>query len=150
MKKVSEFAVDVEQVSGFEFRVRFDKAAFAELTLDEPPPLGADTAPNAARILAAAIGNCLSASLVFCMKRAGVALEGTRAHVTTEIARSEAGRMRIGKVHVKLTPKLDGAARGAFEGCADKFEDFCTVTQSVRAGIQVEVEVTPDYGASEG
>ena len=58
----STFSLQVEQIDGFEFRVKFDKEQFAPLLLDEPPPLGHDTAPNAARLLAAAIGNCLAAS----------------------------------------------------------------------------------------
>ncbi len=63
MNVVSAFDIRVEQVDGFSFRTKFDKSQFADLAMDEPPPLGRDTAPNAARILAAAIGNCLSASL---------------------------------------------------------------------------------------
>ena len=85
----SRFSVHVEQIDGFEFRVKFDKEQFAPLLLDEPPPLGRDTAPNAARVLAAAIGNCLSASLVFCLKRAKVAATGVTADVDVEIVRNE-------------------------------------------------------------
>ena len=73
---VGRFTINVEQIDGFEFRVRFDKDRYAAVTLDEPPPLGHDSAPNAARFLAAAIGDCLSASLVFCMKKAGVRQTG--------------------------------------------------------------------------
>ena len=59
---VSEFGLRIEQVDGYEFRVRFDKEHYPEMRLDEPAPLGHDRAPNPARILAAAIGNCLAAS----------------------------------------------------------------------------------------
>ncbi len=34
------FSVELEQQEGFEFRVRFDWPGAAELTLDEPAPLG--------------------------------------------------------------------------------------------------------------
>ena len=50
---VARFSLTVEQVDGFEFRVRFDKDQYEDLILDEPAPLGRDRAPNAARILAA-------------------------------------------------------------------------------------------------
>ncbi len=56
MNVVSAFDIRVEQVDGFSFRTQFDKSQFADLAMDEPPPLGHDSAPNAARILAAAIG----------------------------------------------------------------------------------------------
>ena len=57
METVSEFVLQVEQVEGFAFRVRFDKEEYPDLQMDEPAPLGRDAAPNPARILAAAIGS---------------------------------------------------------------------------------------------
>jgi hypothetical protein len=71
---VEEFTIHVEQVHDYEFKVRFDKLQFPERQLDEPGPLGRDTGPNAARVLSAAIGNCLSASLLFCAREAKVEL----------------------------------------------------------------------------
>jgi uncharacterized OsmC-like protein len=120
--------------------VKFDKAQFEPLMLDEPPPLGHDRAPNAARILAAAIGNCLSASLVFCLKRAKVAVSGVSADVDVEIVRNAENRLRIGKVDVELHTDLP-ADSPSLAGCLASFEDFCIVTQSVRQGIDVSVHV---------
>lgn len=137
---VSRFSVTVQQIEGFEFRVKFDKEQFAPLLLDEPPPLGGDTAPNAARVLAAAIGNCLSASLVFCLKRADVAATGVTADVDVEIVRTEQRRLRVGKVNVTLHTELS-AGDPALASCLATFEDFCIVTQSVRQGIDVAVRV---------
>jgi uncharacterized OsmC-like protein len=137
---VSRFSVRVEQIDGFEFRVKFDKEQFATLLLDEPPPLGHDSAPNAARVLAAAIGNCLSASLVFCLKRANVAASGVTADVDVEIVRNESRRLRVGKVDVTLHTELP-PSDPALASCLHTFEDFCIVTQSVRQGIEVAVRV---------
>jgi len=136
----NRFSVRVEQIDGFEFRVKFDKEQFEPLRLDEPPPLGHDLAPNAARILAAAIGNCLAASLVFCLQKAKVATTGVSADVEVEIVRSETRRLRIGKVDVTLHTKLP-ADHPALTSCLTTFEDFCIVTQSVRKGIEVAVRV---------
>lgn len=136
----SRFSLRVEQVDGFEFRVKFDKEQFAPLSLDEPPPLGRDTAPNAARVLAAAIGNCLSASLVFCLKHAKVEASGVTADVDVEIVRNESRRLRVGKVNVTLHTDL-APDDPALAGCLSTFEDFCIVTQSVRQGIEVAVQV---------
>ena len=138
----STFSLRVEQIEGFEFRVKFDKEQFAPLLLDEPAPLGHDAAPNAARILAAAIGNCLSASLVFCLQRAKVAAPSVSADVNVEIVRNEARRLRVGKVNVTLHTNL-AADYPALAGCLSTFEDFCVVTQSVRQGIEVAVRVEP-------
>jgi uncharacterized OsmC-like protein len=139
----SRFSLRVEQVDGFEFRVEFDKAQFEALNLDEPPPLGHDTGPNAARVLAAAIGNCLAASLVFCLQKAKVVTSGVSADVDVEIVRNERRRLRIGKVDVTLHTKLP-ADHPALKGCLATFEDFCIVTQSVRQGIDVAVRVQAD------
>lgn len=140
---VSRFRVEVEQVEGFELQARFDKPQYGALTMDEPAPLGHDSAPNPARILAAAIGDCLAASFIFCMKRQGVAVSGLKSEVDVEIVRNEHKRLRIGKVDVRIVPRLedDVAAR---EACLALFEDFCVVTQSVRDGLDVRVRVEPD------
>ncbi len=136
---VHRFTIAVEQVDGYEFRVRFDSALHAEIRVDEPPPLGHDAAPNAVRLLAAAIGNCLAASLVFCAKRRGAELVNVRAEIVTELVRNEAKRLRVGRVTVTLD--APGADAKALAACIPTFEEFCTVTQSVREGIDVVVHV---------
>jgi uncharacterized OsmC-like protein len=108
--------------------------------MDEPAPLGHESAPNAARILAAAIGNCLAASLVFCLSKAQVTDAGVSADVRVEVVRNEHRRLRIGSVDVTLYTKLP-AAHPALQQCRATFEDFCVVTQSVRQGIDVHVRV---------
>lgn len=135
----AEFTIRVEQVDGFDFVARFDKESFAPVKLDEPPPLGHDHAPNAARYLAAAVGNCLAASLVFCTKREGHVLSNVKATVRLTLVRNEQRRLRIGKIDVALD--APGASEAALAGCLGAFEDFCVVTQSVRHGIPVDVSV---------
>ncbi len=141
MEIAGEFTLQVEQVDGFDFRVRFDKEQYKELRMDEPAPLGQDTAPNPARILAAAIGDCLSASLVFCLKRRGVVIDGLRSEVRVQLVRNESKRLRIGNVEVSLHPR-DPISDEAMDACLKTFEDFCVVTQSVREGIDVKVNVS--------
>jgi len=139
---VNELTVGIEQVDGYQFSVRFDKPHYAGLLMDEPPPLGRDQGPNAARVLAAAIGNCLCASLVFCAgRKAGVKLEHVRAEVKVQIVRNQDKRLRVGTVKVMIDPGLEPAAREQLAGCIGLFEDFCTVTQSIRQGVDVQVAV---------
>jgi organic hydroperoxide reductase OsmC/OhrA len=136
-----EFTVTVEQVEDYEFKVRFDKPQFDEFRLDEPAPLGHDAAPNAARVLSAAIGNCLSASLLFCARKAKVQLGPIRTEVRTQIFRNDRGRLRIGKVDVRIDPRITGADKQRALRCLELFEDYCVVTESVRQGIDVQVAV---------
>jgi len=138
---VDEFAITVEQVEDYEFKVRFDKPQFPEYRLDEPVPIGHDTAPNAARVLSAAIGNCLSASLLFCARKAKVQLGPIRTVVRTQIFRDDRDRLRIGRIEVRIDPRIPDAEKRKALRCLDLFEDYCVVTQSVRQGIDVRVTV---------
>lgn len=136
---VSSFELTLEQLDGYEFKVGFDKP-WAEWRTDEPPPLGKDAGPNPSRVLALAIVNCLSASLIFCLSKKGEKVSGLKSRVHVEVVRNAKGRLRIGKVDVTLVAPVarDSAALLA---CLDTFEDFCTVTQSVREGFPVNVNV---------
>jgi uncharacterized OsmC-like protein len=151
---VTEFTITMEQVQEFEFRVQFDNPNHAALALDEPAPLGKDSAPNAARILAAAIGNCLSASLLFCARKAKVDLGPIQTRVKAQIARTERGRLRVAGVEVEIDPQVAGTEKQKAARCLDLFEDYCLVTQSVRQGVPVKVtakgfdEPAPDTTAS--
>jgi uncharacterized OsmC-like protein len=136
---VSRFDLKLEQREGYAFDVAFDKP-FAPLQTDEPPPLGKDSGPNPSRLLAVAIANCLAASLVFCLQKKGEKVAGLLATVHVEIVRGDTKRLRIGKVDVTLKAPLPPSSAALGE-CLEMFEDFCVVTQSVREGIDVRVNV---------
>lgn len=140
---ISSFDLHIEQISGYEFRVKFDKPQHPDLLLDEPPPLGKDGGPNPARILAAAIGDCLAASLRFCLTKSGAQLEDLKSDVHVELVRNENKRLRIGKIDVTLKPRLSQGAEKLSQ-CLSTFEDFCVVTQSVRQGLEINVAVEPE------
>jgi organic hydroperoxide reductase OsmC/OhrA len=129
----------VDLSAGYRFTARFsDLPGAPPLQFDEPPPLGDATAPNAAAVLGAAVGNCLAASFAFCMRKARIEPAGLTADVTTHVIRDERGRHRIGSIDVELTPDLGGPGART-DRCATLFEDFCTVTASIRKGIPVHV-----------
>src|SRR5690606_16656233 len=123
--------------------VDFEQEGVPDLLTDEPPPLGEGGGPNPARLLAAAVGNCMSASLKFCLDRAHLELEDLKTTVDGTIVRNERGRLRIGSLRVRLEPTLDPADLERIGRCLEVFEDFCIVGQSVRQGIDVAVEVNP-------
>ncbi len=138
---VSSFSISMEQVGSYEFRVKFYKEHYPELTMDEPAPLGKDTGPSPVRILAAAVGNCLAASLVFCAARRGVQIKTMRAGVRVEIVRNENKRLRVGRMEVEIDPGLEAESIEKMKACLPAFEDFCTVTASVRQGIEIVTRV---------
>lgn len=55
--------------------------------------------------------------------------------------RRPAAAVGIGEIRVRLAPEVAPEQRERMERCLDLFEDFCIVTESVRQGIQVDVEV---------
>ena len=137
----AQISIVIDQIQDYQFRVKFDKEQYPDLMMDEPPPVGGDTAPNASRLLAAAVGSCLSASLLFSARKVHAHIETIRASVKVWYARNETGRLRIGKIKVEIEPDFDGADAAKIERCLGIFEDYCVVTQSVRKGIDVSVEV---------
>lgn len=132
--------VDLELASDYEFRVKFP-GPWPELATDEPAPLGEGGGPNPAMMLAGAVGNCLAASLLFCLRKARATPGATRASSLLTLARNERGRWRVAKVDVEITVEVPDADAAKLERCKTLFQDFCIVTESVRAGIPVDARV---------
>src|SRR5215471_17931238 len=59
------FSVTLTLRDGYAFGADFEQDGIPELLFDEPRPLGAETGPTALLVLAAAVANCLAASLLF-------------------------------------------------------------------------------------
>jgi uncharacterized OsmC-like protein len=147
MSDTHSFSVELEQREGFEFGVRFDWPGVPELVLDEPEPLGKRKGPNAARLVAAAVANCLAASLVFCLRNKFRQNPGpVRARATGRLERNEKGRYRIAGIDVELTIAEKRGELAHEERCLEQFEDFCIVTESIRRGIPVTVSVRDAAG----
>jgi organic hydroperoxide reductase OsmC/OhrA len=142
------FTVALTLQDGYAFTVDFGEGGGGGtapgFVADEPPPLGAGRGPNAARLLAAAIGSCLGASLLFCLRKAHIEVAGLRTTVAGTLVRNERGRLRVGEIRVRLAPAVAPEARERIGRCLELFEDFCVVTESVRRGLPVAVEVVPE------
>ncbi len=136
-----EFTLTLNLEEGFKFDTEFDGEKMANLLFDEPSPLGEDEGPNAARVLGAAVGNCLSASLLFCLKKARVDVEGMRTEVKGRIVRNEKGRFRLENISTRLITAVPPEQQERVGRCLAVFEDFCIVSASVRQGIEIDVEV---------
>lgn len=138
--------VTLEQEDGYAFRIRFDDDALAPLLADEVAPLGAGRGPNPARLLLAAIANCLSASLLFALRKYHNAPGALCAEISATPMRNAEGRWRIPKASVEISLAEGGEAHAQLERILAQFEQFCLVTQSVREGIDVEVTVKDVHG----
>ncbi|HZC99644.1 MAG TPA: PIG-L family deacetylase [Actinomycetes bacterium] len=138
----SSVEVTLSLEEGYRFGVRFEPQGEPRLVMDEPPPLGEGAGPNAARVLAAAVGDCLSASLLFCLRKARVDVQGMGTVARASLVRNERGRLRVGGIRVSIRPRIAGD-RSRLGRCVKLFEDFCVVTDSVRQGLPVVVDIEP-------
>ncbi len=138
------FEVSMKRENGFEFIVDFSDPGIENLIMDEPEPVGENKGPNASKVLAAAMGNCLSASLLFCLQKARAEVGEVETRVEGKMRRNEDGRWRIKEVSVEISPEIDREEyESKFDRCMDLFEDFCIVSQSIEEGIPINVKVNP-------
>jgi len=136
---------NLKQEQDFRFAIRFSDG-MPVLYGDEPPPLGKATGPSPSQLLAAAVGNCLSDSLLFALRKFKQNPEPIQTAVTATIDRNPENRLRVMDINVKLTLGVPGASLAHLDRVLEQFEEFCTVSQSVRQGIPVTVEVYDSTG----
>lgn len=136
------------QEQDYAFRIHFDETTVADLLTDESPPLGKGEGPNPSRMLLAAVANCLSASLLFALRKFKNQPGGLVTTATAELVRNEHGRVRVGHIHVELQLAEPGASHDHIERILAQFEDFCVVTESVRSGVKVSVAVKDAAGTT--
>ena len=133
-------SVQLVQIQDYQFDLSFGTPG-AVLRADEPPPLGQGAGPSPVQLLAGAVGNCLSASLLFALRKFKQAPEPLRCAVQAEVGRNADNRLRVLSITARLTLGVPAASLEHLDRVLGSFESYCTVTQSVSAAIPVVVEV---------
>lgn len=128
-------------VKDYRFSVEFDLKDMPGLVVDETKPIGGNLGPNPTRLLSAAVGHCLSSSLLFCLSKAKIKARNIETTVKTNIARNEEGRSRVQGIEAQIRLDVDEKDKPRLSRCLEIFENYCTVTASVRKGIEVKVNV---------
>jgi uncharacterized OsmC-like protein len=139
--------VRLNQVQDFQFEIDFGDA-LPRLRADEPPPLGQGGGPTPVQLLASAVGNCLSASLLFALRKFKQQPEPLRCEVVADVGRNAEGRVRVLGLTATLTLGVPAASLQHLDRVLSTFEAYCTVTESVRAAVPVTVKVFDSAGAS--
>jgi uncharacterized OsmC-like protein len=137
--------VTLKQKQDYRFDIRFDDA-LPVLTSDEPAPLGTGLGPSPSQLLAAAVGNCLSDSLLFALRKFKQSPEPLSCDVHAEIGRNTQGRVRVLRMKAVLTLGVPAASLAQLERVLSTFETYCTITQSVGQGIPISLEVFDALG----
>lgn len=139
-------SVTLSQQNNYRFEIRFGQA-IPVLIADEPAPLGSGTGPSPVQLLAAAVGNCLSASLLFAFRKFKQSAEPIACTVNAEVGRNSEARLRVLKLDVTLRLGVPAVGVEHLERVLATFESYCTVTQSVSAAIPVSLQVFDSIGA---
>ncbi|MPZ25663.1 MAG: hypothetical protein GEV12_04250 [Micromonosporaceae bacterium] len=146
-QETRRFVVDMRHADGYRFvsQAREGDRHHGELfASDEPDPVGAASAPATPALLGAAVAHCLSASLLETLRHARLPVADFQSEVTAVVAPNAEGLPRIDHVDVVLRPTLAQPA-GRTRRCEEVFEKHCTVTSSVRDGVDVRVRVDWQY-----
>ena len=138
--------VELRQQEDYRFEIHFDEA-MPIVTSDEPAPLGTGLGPSPVHLLCAAVGNCLSDSLLFAFRKFKQAPEPIRCVVKAEVGRNPQGRMRVLKIDAKMHLGVTVNQLQQADRVLSQFEEFCTVTQSVGQGIAIHTRVLDAHGA---
>ena len=141
----STIHVQLKQKQDYQFDIHFG-GAVPVIMGDEPAPLGAGQGPSPVQLLAAAVGNCLSDSLLFALRKFKQAPEPITCDVSAEVGRNAEGRVRVLGIRAVLTVGVPAATLAHLDRVLSQFESYCTVTQSVGQGIPVSVEVFDALG----
>jgi len=140
-------SVTLRQRHDYRFDVHFDEA-MPIITTDEPVPLGTGQGPSPVQLLSAAVGNCLSDSLLFALRKFKQAPEPLNCTVEAEVGRNADGRMRVLKMVATLRLGVPADKLEHLDRVLGQFESFCTVTQSVGQGIPITIQIFDANGVS--
>jgi uncharacterized OsmC-like protein len=135
--------VSLRWVGEKELEISFDKPDSCKFTVEAPTELGGKgKAPDPNRMLAAAVGSCLTMSLLLNLQGFKPGPKELNTKVKYTIGLGEQGLPRFKSIDVEIKPVFSGAVRAEFlKRITDNFQKFCTVTESVRKGIPVNVIV---------
>lgn len=137
--------VSLVQQQDYRFDIQFG-GSIPVLTGDEPAPLGSGLGPSPVQLLSAAVGNCLSDSLLFALRKFKQAPEPLRCDITSQVGRNPEGRLRVLAMTARMTLGVPAASLQHLDRVVEQFEAFCTVTQSVGQGIPITIEISDSTG----
>jgi len=137
--------VQLQQKQDYQFDIHFGDA-IPSLLGDEPAPLGMGQGPSPVQLLAAAVGSCLSDSLLFALRKFKQAPEPIRCDIDADVGRNAEGRIRVLGIKAVLTLGVPAAALAHLDRVLGQFETYCTVTQSLGQSIPVSIEVVDALG----
>ena len=137
--------VTITRQSGYQFLVDFGEG-LPQWLADEPAPLGEGNGPAPDHLLLAPVANCLSASLLFALQKFKQDPGRLVATASPLVERNDQKRLRVTGMRVQLCLGKPAAEIEHLDRVLAQFEDFCTVSMSVRQAIDISVQVLAAAG----
>lgn len=138
---LEETMTKLRWIEKYRFDVEFDVKDMVNLVIDEVEPIGDNRGPNPVRMLSVAVGHCLSSSFLYCLKKSRVKINDLETSVKLSTERNLEGRLRVKRMDVNLNLDIEERDNPKLKRCKELFEEYCTVTQSIRKGIEVNVNM---------
>ena len=119
---------------------------FTGMTIDEPEEFhGDDKGPSAVEYFGIGIGGCLGTSFAFCLKKMEVPVKTMPLTIDVGVHHSsedEGGHLRVTDVAAEIEVALENEDDAElFDLCIESYKKYCVVTQSVIAGVPVDVQI---------
>lgn len=138
-------SITITQIEGYRFAVDFG-SVLPQLIVDEAVPIGNGDGPFPEQLLVSAVANCLCASLVFALGKFKQEAGALRAEAHCTVTRNAENRLRITGIDVAITLGANADRVPRIDRVLEQFQRFCTVSESVQAGIPVAVSVRDAAG----
>lgn len=140
MSDGKKIVVSLRQIKDYQFRAEFGDETPAIIT-DEPAPLGSGQGPSPVQLLVTAVGNCLTDSLQFAMRKFKQNVEPLATNVEAMVGRNAENRLRVLSIDASITLGVGAEAIEHRERILGQFENFCTVTQTIAQSVPVKLTV---------
>ncbi len=100
-------------------------------------------------LLTGGAGYCMAASLVFCLNKVRVPVEGLSTRSVAHLKRVEKRLRRISGLEIDIRVKVAEEHQKAFERCLSHFPEFCIVTESIQGNFPITIRVHHPWGEFE-
>lgn len=142
MVKIKESVeVHLEHVDEMIFKSTFDNGkyeVYIDKTHDDPSKI---LGPTPSRMLACSLLGCLTSSLLACIQKAGLEMDGITSRANFDLVKDDRGFVRIKEIHVSMKPSIKSPSiEKRLHVCKKYFEKQCTVTSALRDGIDINVD----------
>ena len=125
------------------FKCDLGQLAMQDLYIDERQSIKIrKIGPSPVKLLAISVLGCLVASYSFCLQKRNFSISDLGGSAEVILARNDNNFWRVKKIDIKIKPKIENPEmRKRADQCKKLFEQYCIISESLRNGIVVDVDL---------